>query len=142
VQESLTNIRKYARASKVNVTLARTDLGLVLRIIDDGIGIASNTLVKPMSHGLLGMRERALLLGGTLTIRRGRNDAGTCIEVHIPLRRAAMAPAPAAAPIPAPPPTVEPPSSDPRPPADGHIPSSPPYSTLPRSAPDLSDQAQ
>ncbi|MGV7206768.1 CHASE3 domain-containing protein [Oxalobacteraceae bacterium A2-2] len=86
VQESLTNIRKYAKASRVSVTLARQGEGLVLRIIDDGIGIAANTLVKPMSHGLLGMRERALLLGGTLNIRRGRNDAGTCIEVHIPLR--------------------------------------------------------
>src|SRR5471032_3096747 len=72
---------RQARSS----TLSRNETGLVLRIIDDGIGIASNTLVKPMSHGLLGMRERALLLGGMLTIRRGRNDAGTCIEVHIPL---------------------------------------------------------
>jgi signal transduction histidine kinase len=142
VQESLTNIRKYAKASKVIVTLSRSEVGLVLRVIDDGVGIASNTLVKPMSHGLLGMRERALLLGGTLTIRRGRNDAGTCIEVHIPLRRKDGAPAMAAAPIPAPRPAVEPLSSDPRPPADGHIPSSPPYSTRPHSAPDLSDQAQ
>src|SRR5471032_89732 len=74
---------RQARSS----TLSRNETGLVLRIIDDGVGIASNTLVKPMSHGLLGMRERALLLGGTLTIRRGRNDAGTCIEVQIPLRR-------------------------------------------------------
>ena len=139
VQESLTNIRKYAKASKVSVMLNRTEQGLVLRVIDDGIGIAANTLVKPMSHGLLGMRERALLLGGTLTIRRGRNDAGTCIEVHIPLRRRDGAEA-NAAPIPAPPlPLV---SSEPHLSADGHIPSSPPYNIRPHSAPDLSDQAQ
>lgn len=87
VQESLTNIRKYAQAGRVSVMLRRTVDGLVLRVIDDGVGIAANTVAKPMSHGILGMRERALLLGGTLTIRRGRNDAGTCVEAHIPLRR-------------------------------------------------------
>jgi signal transduction histidine kinase len=65
VQESLTNIRKYAKASRVTVTLSRNGEGLMLRVIDDGIGIASDTIIKPMSHGLLGMRERALLLGGT-----------------------------------------------------------------------------
>jgi len=130
VQESLTNIRKYAKASKVSVTLSRHAGGLMLRVIDDGIGIAANTVLKPMSHGLLGMRERALLLGGTMNIRRGRNEEGTCIEVQIPLPHQDGA----AAGLPL--------SSSPRPPADGHTPSSPPYSTHPHSAPDLSGQAQ
>lgn len=85
VQESLTNILKYAKASKVSVSLTRGEGGLCLRIVDDGVGIADDTLVKPMTHGLLGMRERALLLGGTLTIRRGRNNRGTCVEACIPL---------------------------------------------------------
>jgi signal transduction histidine kinase len=131
VQESLTNIRKYAKASQVSVTLQCAEEVLTLRVIDDGVGIASNTIVKPMSHGLLGMRERALLLGGTLTIRRGRNDQGTCIEVHIPLRHT-------------PPKHPGRPelSNLPRPPADGHIPSLPPYNTPQRSAPSLHDQAQ
>jgi signal transduction histidine kinase len=124
VQESLTNIRKYARASKVSVTLQCSEDLLVLRVIDDGVGIESNTLVKPMSHGLLGMRERALLLGGTLTIRRGRNDKGTCIEVHIPLRAAGS----------------EAVSNPPRPPAGDRTPSSLPYSTRPHSVPSLNDQ--
>ncbi|MBY0239067.1 MAG: CHASE3 domain-containing protein [Burkholderiaceae bacterium] len=131
VQESLTNIRKYAKASHVTVTLQCADEILTLRVIDDGIGIASNTIVKPMSHGLLGMRERALLLGGTLTIRRGRNEQGTCIEVHIPLRQS-PAKAPGRPDL----------SSLPRPPADGHTPSLPPYNTPQRSAPSLHDQAQ
>ncbi|MES2263358.1 MAG: CHASE3 domain-containing protein [Pseudomonadota bacterium] len=126
VQESLNNIRKYAKASHVSVTLTCNEEMLVLRIIDDGIGIASNTLVKPMSHGLLGMRERALLLGGTLTIRRGRNDRGTCIEVHIPLRARTVG--------------EDNISSGSRPPAGDRIPSSLPYSTRPRSAPSLNDQ--
>ncbi len=88
VQESLTNITKYAKAGHVSVTLKRVEPGLTLRIIDDGIGITDEALVKPMSHGLLGMRERALLLGGTLTIRRGRSERGTCIEAMIPLPEA------------------------------------------------------
>lgn len=86
VQESLNNIRKYARASRVSVMLSRNQDGITLRIIDDGIGISAANIAKPMSHGLLGMRERALLLGGTMNIRRGRNDSGTCIEVMIPIR--------------------------------------------------------
>jgi signal transduction histidine kinase len=84
VQESLTNIMKYAKADTVTVTLKRDANGLVLRIIDDGIGIPKESEAKPMSHGLLGMRERALLLGGTFTVRRGRNDKGTCVEACIP----------------------------------------------------------
>jgi signal transduction histidine kinase len=92
VQESLTNVLKYAKASKVSVSLTRDAGGLCLRIIDDGVGIADDTLVKPMTHGLLGMRERALLLGGTLTIRRGRDNRGTCVEACIPLPADAAAP--------------------------------------------------
>ncbi|MET0264334.1 MAG: CHASE3 domain-containing protein [Duganella sp.] len=90
VQESLNNIRKYARASRVSVMLSRSQDGITLRIIDDGVGISAANIAKPMSHGLLGMRERALLLGGTLNIRRGRNDSGTCIEVMIPIREREM----------------------------------------------------
>lgn len=134
VQESLTNIAKYAKATRVSVDMKRVDAGLTLRIIDNGIGIPNDMLVKPMSHGLLGMRERALLLGGTLTIRRGRNDQGTCVEAIIPLPGANQRPlgADALAVL----------SSVPHQRADDHIPSSPPYSTRPHTAPDLNDQVQ
>ena len=85
VQESLTNIKKYARAGKVRVSLKQEVNKLALRISDDGIGITNDTAVKPLSHGLLGMRERALLLGGTFAIRSDANAAGTCVEVIIPM---------------------------------------------------------
>lgn len=85
VQESLTNILKYARAGRVGVSLGRVGHDLSLRIVDDGVGIAGAALATPMSHGLLGMRERARLLGGTLTIGRGRDGRGTCVEARIPL---------------------------------------------------------
>jgi len=134
VQESLTNIRKYAKAGHVSVSLKlqRDDM-LVLRIIDDGIGIAAPTLAKPMSHGLLGMRERALLLGGILNIRRGRGDRGTCIEVYIPLRGRGRRTGGV-------PPAMLQPSSKLHQRAGDHIQSSPPYSTHPRNVPDLHDQ--
>lgn len=153
VQEALTNIRKYARASHVTVTLTRDQHGLILRIIDDGIGIAAANIAKPMSHGLLGMRERALLLGGSMSIRRGRNDKGTCIEVCIPLPQpSAVADAQLEAPIATlaavsvselsatlPPALSAVLNNALHPPEDGHIPSSPPCSTPPHTAPDLSD---
>ena len=85
VQESLTNIMKYASAATVTVSLKRNETGLVLRVIDDGVGIAADALQKPMSHGLLGMRERALLLGGSLTVKPGPGGCGTCVEALIPL---------------------------------------------------------
>ena len=85
VQESLTNILKYAKAGTVSVSLKRNETGLVLRVIDDGIGITEDALQKPMSHGLLGMRERALLLGGSLTVKPGPQGKGTCVEALIPL---------------------------------------------------------
>lgn len=92
VQESLTNIMKYASAAVVTVSLKRNETGLVLRVIDDGVGIAEDALQKPMSHGLLGMRERALLLGGTLTVRPGPGGRGTCVEALIPLPMSAEEP--------------------------------------------------
>lgn len=85
VQESLTNILKYAKAGTVSVSLKRNETGLVLRVLDDGIGITDDALQKPMSHGLLGMRERALLLGGSLTVKPGPQGKGTCVEALIPL---------------------------------------------------------
>ncbi|WP_426194122.1 CHASE3 domain-containing protein [Massilia sp. DWR3-1-1] len=89
VQEALNNVAKYARASTVIVHLAVERDCLVLEISDNGVGIDTDAALAPKSHGLLGMRERALLLGGNFTVRRGVNDCGTCIEASIPLATAA-----------------------------------------------------
>jgi hypothetical protein len=40
---------------------------------------------RPKSHGLLGMRERALLLGGSLKVERGVNGVGTCVQAWVPM---------------------------------------------------------
>lgn len=88
VQESLNNIAKYAHAASVIVQLSREDDMLSLEIVDDGVGINEEELSKPKSHGLLGMRERALLLGGTLQVKRGINNRGTRVLASIPIREA------------------------------------------------------
>uniref|UniRef100_UPI00374DA54A sensor histidine kinase n=1 Tax=Undibacterium sp. TaxID=1914977 RepID=UPI00374DA54A len=83
-QESLTNVIKYAKASHVKITLKRQSAGLWLQILDDGVGIPKDALKKPKSHGLLGMRERALLLGGSFTVKPGVANRGTAIEAFLP----------------------------------------------------------
>lgn len=84
-QESLNNIAKYARARNVIVHLAREGDTFALEISDDGVGIADDAMRRPKSHGLIGMRERALLLGGTLAVERGVNGRGTSVQATIPI---------------------------------------------------------
>lgn len=83
-QEALNNIAKYAKARSVIVNLTQEPDGWELEITDDGIGIPEDAMAKSKSHGLLGMRERALLLGGTLEVERGVNGIGTCVRAWIP----------------------------------------------------------
>jgi signal transduction histidine kinase len=137
VQEALNNIAKYAAARHVIVHLVREDGWLSLEVIDDGVGIEPEAAAKPKSHGLLGMRERALLLGGTLQVKRGVNNVGTCVEASIPVADQGAAASGTG-------PQRQAPAvlSAPRPSADGHTPSSPPCSTLPHIPQDLDGQLQ
>jgi signal transduction histidine kinase len=84
-QESLNNVAKYAKAQHVVVHLAREGEALVLEVSDDGVGIPPDAMRRPKSHGLLGMRERALLLGGTLKVDRGVNGIGTSVQACVPM---------------------------------------------------------
>jgi PAS domain S-box-containing protein len=67
-QEALTNVLRHAMAQCVAVRLAQEPDALVLEIADDGQGITPAQLADRQSLGLLSMRERALLLGGSVTI--------------------------------------------------------------------------
>lgn len=87
-QESLTNIAKHAQASRVRIVLAREDGGVRLRIIDDGVGVAEESLSKPKSHGIVGMRERMRQMGGKFQIRRPEEGTGTIVEAFIPATNA------------------------------------------------------
>lgn len=83
LQESLTNVQRHARATRVEVSLRLEAGQLLLRVEDNGRGIRARQLSDPMSIGLVGMRERALLLGGQLEIR-SHPDMGTVIEMQVP----------------------------------------------------------
>jgi len=92
-QETLTNIIRHAHASRVEVRFAEMGDYLVLEVKDDGRGISNAEIHNTTSIGLLGMRERAALLGGEVRLRGGPSQ-GTTVTVRIPrphLRRAALA---------------------------------------------------
>ncbi len=112
-QEALTNIVKHAKACNVDVIFLKTDRGVSLQVVDDGVGI-SNSLqlsvgdndnlvsfdskressIDPTimigTYGIRGMFERALSVGGTLNVESYSGSAGTRVVLFIPLEREAV----------------------------------------------------
>jgi signal transduction histidine kinase len=86
VQESLTNVARHAKASCVEITLSQSANDLVVEVRDNGQGFDSENATKKKSFGLLGMRERAAVLGGSIDIKSSRQH-GTAVRVRIPLKR-------------------------------------------------------
>lgn len=84
VQESLTNITRYARASQVDVTLGRNGGHLWVEVRDDGRGFDLAATTQRKSFGLLGMHERALALGGQIHFNSAPGQ-GTVIHLSIPI---------------------------------------------------------
>jgi len=89
LQECLGNVQKHARAVSVEVLLRRNDEGCWLSISDDGDGFDSASSANGASQGvgLIGMRERAELVGGSLSID-SRPGRGTCVKLTIPAQPA------------------------------------------------------
>ncbi len=87
LQESTTNILKHAKAGSVDVTVAIDDEAFVLRITDDGKGIAPDRLAAAGSHGLASMRHRILALGGQFQLECP-SSGGTVLTARVPLSRA------------------------------------------------------
>ena len=83
LQESLNNVAKHARASEVQILIKKRSKSLLLTIEDNGVGLAQNAH-KKQSFGLLGIRERALMVGGKARIK-SRPGNGTQVSVSIPL---------------------------------------------------------
>ena len=83
LQETLTNVARHAEATQVEVRLAKEHGGLTLEVRDNGKGIPDDNVSMSGSLGILGMRERAMLIGGTLTIT-GVPGKGTTVRVRIP----------------------------------------------------------
>lgn len=88
LQESLTNVARHARATTVRIGGRVESAALVLEIEDDGVGIPPHELASSRALGLLGMRERARGIAGSIEIRR--NEArGTTVRLRVPLNAAA-----------------------------------------------------
>jgi two-component system sensor histidine kinase UhpB len=81
-QESLTNAARHARASKASVSLTSDTDEVLLRVADDGVGLPPQ--VPTDTAGLAGMRERALLAGGSLRVS-SEPGRGTTVELRVPV---------------------------------------------------------
>ncbi|WP_169507531.1 sensor histidine kinase [Paenibacillus harenae] len=90
IGESIVNTIKHAEATSMRITIDLEELSgslLLLRIQDDGIGFKTDTIGKYAGHyGLVGIRERVRLLGGIVDIR-SELEAGTTIEIMIPVKK-------------------------------------------------------
>lgn len=86
-QETLTNIIRHAGATQVVVHLKESAGRIILEVKDNGRGISQQEISNTRSMGLLGMKERAGLLGGDFKIGPVPSGKGTQVTVSIPLRR-------------------------------------------------------
>lgn len=91
-QETLTNVIRHAQATRVDVALFEEDGHLVMTVRDNGRGIAPHEIAKAGSNGLVGMRERAKLIGGQIAFD-GAPGAGTTVTLRAPLLKPVSDPA-------------------------------------------------
>ena len=84
MQESLTNIARHARATKVEIKLKQSTDSILFKISDNGTGIKDEELMAKKSFGIIGMKERAASIGASCDIYRG-TEKGTIIKLIFPL---------------------------------------------------------
>jgi len=85
VHEALTNVRKHSRATEVTIDILCEDGALVVTVTDNGTGFdVQDVDVEGDNWGLIGMRERAEIVGGVLTIESAAG-AGTSVSLRVPL---------------------------------------------------------
>ncbi|NKE73586.1 hybrid sensor histidine kinase/response regulator [Candidatus Manganitrophus noduliformans] len=85
-QEILTNVARHAKATRVDILVEEENRQLFLDVEDNGLGISNQEISNPTSLGLLGMRERALLFNGEISIS-GISGKGTKVGLRIPLKK-------------------------------------------------------
>jgi signal transduction histidine kinase len=83
LQEALTNVMRHAQAHTVELTLALDGDKLCLTVSDDGVGFVA-AAGRPTSFGLVGMRERVLIMGGRLELESEPGE-GTSLNVWVPV---------------------------------------------------------
>jgi signal transduction histidine kinase len=86
LQEALTNVIRHADASHVTINIEEDEGMILLEIEDNGKGIVESDISDPGSLGILGIRERVLLLGGHVYFS-GSEGRGTVVAVRVPLKR-------------------------------------------------------
>lgn len=82
-QEAMTNIARHSQASYAEISLEIKGVNILLTIKDNGVGIKDHLLNNVSSMGILGIRERALMMEGTATINSS-NGKGTKVQVRVP----------------------------------------------------------
>jgi signal transduction histidine kinase len=85
-QESLTNVARHAEASKVNCNIDEENETLMLKITDDGKGFDPDKVAGKKTLGLLGMKERTLMMGGKYEIKSSKGF-GTTVLVSVPFEK-------------------------------------------------------
>jgi PAS domain S-box-containing protein len=83
-QESLTNILRHSKASEVNASLHLEHESLTLQITDNGVGFEVDNIGEKKTLGLLGMKERTLMMGGTYQITSDPG-MGTTVLITVPI---------------------------------------------------------
>jgi PAS domain S-box-containing protein len=88
LQEALANVARHSKATSVRIELSVDKPNVVLTVTDNGRGITEDEILAPQSLGLLGMRERAEVLGGRFTVE-GKPGAGSVLKAIAPTDSAA-----------------------------------------------------
>jgi len=83
VQETLTNVARHAGATRVAITMEAAGENLRLTVHDNGKGVKEEELGAPGSFGIMGMKERALILGGEFTLAAA-HGGGTIVTLTLP----------------------------------------------------------
>ena len=85
VQEALTNVARHAKATEVDISISKQDNFLNVAIEDNGKGIERTQLDDAKSFGIIGMKERAYICGGTLLLT-SEPGKGTKIDLSMPIK--------------------------------------------------------
>ena len=84
VQEALHNVAKHSQARNFNIQITRERSAIQVQVQDDGVGFSGTANPRRRSFGILGLRERIAVLGGTVRVRT-RGGRGTRLRVMLPL---------------------------------------------------------
>ena len=82
-QETLTNVARHSEATKVNVSISCNEGAITLTVADNGKGLNPEELKVRKTLGIVGMRERAAMMMGNLTVQQ-QNQGGTVVVLSVP----------------------------------------------------------